>query len=169
MAAPNAPNPVNPNDQNQDQNQDQDQDQVPAGQVPAHVPVQPVPQPVPVQPAPAGVMPVPQIFYQNWMGKKPEFSGKPEEDAESHLLSMRDWMEAHNFPEGEKVRCFHVTLIGETRLWYESLAPLDNDWPTLQKSSGGNTLKLVILQNNCFMPGGHLNLTRTQTLLTLMF
>ena len=103
MAAPNAPNPVNPNDQNQDQNQDQDQDQVPAGQVSAHVPI---PQPVPAQPAPAGVMPVPQIIYQNWIGKKPEFSGKPEEDVESHLLSIRDWMEAHNFPEGEKVRHF---------------------------------------------------------------
>ena len=38
MAAPNAPNPVNPNDQNQDQ----DQDQAPAGQVPAQVPIQPV-------------------------------------------------------------------------------------------------------------------------------
>ena len=41
-------------------------------------------------------------------------------------------MEAHNFPEGEKVRHFRVTLIGEARLWYESLAPLDNEWPTLQ-------------------------------------
>ena len=100
MAAPNAPNPVNPNDQDQDQNQDQDQDQdqVPSGQVPAHVPVQPVPQLVPAQLAPAGVVPVPQIIYQNWIGKKPELSGKPEEGAESHLLSMRDWMEAHNFP-----------------------------------------------------------------------
>ena len=126
MDAPNAPNPIIPNVQgNPDQNQDQDQ--VPAGQVPPPMPAQPVP-----QPAPAGVVPVPQIIYQNWIGKKPEFSGKPEEDAESHLLSTRDWMEAHNFPEGEKVRCFRVTLIGEARLWYESLAPLDNDWPTLQ-------------------------------------
>ena len=132
MAAPNTPNPVNPNDQNQDQNQGQDQDQVPTGQVPAHVPLQLVQQPIPAQPAPAGVMLIPQIICQNWIGKKPEFSGKPEEDAESHLLSTRDWMEAHNFPEGEKVRHFHVTLIGEARLWYESLAPLDNDWPTLQ-------------------------------------
>ena len=126
MDGPNAPNPANPNaqdpaDQNQDQNQDQNE--VPAGQVP-------VPQPVPAQLAPAGV--VPQIVYQNWIGKKPEFSGKPEEDAESHLLSTRDWMEVHNFPEGEKVRHFRVTLIGEARLWYESLAPLDNDWPALQ-------------------------------------
>ena len=39
----------------------------------------------------------------NWIGKKSEFSGKPEEDAESHLLRPRDWMEAHNFPEGDKV------------------------------------------------------------------
>ena len=77
-------------------------------------------------------MPISQIFYQNWIGKKPEFSGKPEEDMESHLLSTRDWMEVHNFPEGEKVRHFRVTLIGEAGLWYESLVLLDNDWPTLQ-------------------------------------
>ena len=111
---------------------DQNQVQVPVGQVPAqgpiqvvqNVPVQPLQQLVPMQLAPAGiVMPTPQIFYQNWIGKKPEFSGKPEEDAESHLLSTRDWMEAHNFPEGEKVRHFCMTLIGEARLWYESLAP----------------------------------------------
>ena len=126
MDGPNAPNPTNPNAQNPaDQNQDQDQDQVPAGQAP-------VPQPVPAQPAPAGVMPVPQIVYQNWIGKKPEFSGKPEEDVESHLLSTRDWMEVHNFLEGEKARHFRTTLIGEAGLWYESLALLDNDWPTLQ-------------------------------------
>ena len=81
------------------------------------MPVQPVLQLVPAQLAPAGVMPIPQIIYQNWIGKKPEFSGKPEENVESHLLSMRDWMEAHNFPEGEKVRHFRVTLIGEARLW----------------------------------------------------
>ena len=137
MDAPNAPNPANPNAQDPG---DQNQDQVPIGPAPAqgpiqiiqNVPVQPIPQPVPVQPAPVGVMPAPQIFYQNWIGKKPEFSGKPEEDAESHLLSTRDWMEVHNFPEGEKVRHFRVTLIGEARLWYESLALLDNDWPALQ-------------------------------------
>ena len=101
-----------------------------------------------MQPAPAGVvMPTPQIFYQNWIGKKPEYSGKPEEDAESHLLSTRDWMEAPNFPEGEKVRHFRMTFIGEARLWYESQAPLNNDWPTLQNkfrwqySKIGNTPK----------------------------
>ena len=143
MDAPNAPNPANPNAQDQNANPVQgstnqaqgpavqNQAQVPAVQIPVHVPavqvpvqgpvqvgqnlpVQPPPPPVPMQPIPAGmVVPTPQIIYQNWIGKKPEFSGKAEEDAESHLLSTRDWMKAHNFPEGEKVRHFHVTLMGE--------------------------------------------------------
>ena len=95
-------------------------------------PHNPIQQPVPVQPVSAGVAPAPLIFYQNWIGKKPEFSGKPEEDAGSHLLSTRDLMEAHNFPEGEKVRHFRVTLIGKARMWYKLLALLDNDWPALQ-------------------------------------
>ena len=129
MDAPNAPNPANPNNQDP---ADPNQDQVPVGPAPPQGPIQPIPPPVPIQLAPAGVLPIPQIIYQNWIGKKPEFSGKPEEDAESHLLSTRDWMEVHNFPEGEKVRHFCFTLIGEARLWYESLAPLNNDWPTLQ-------------------------------------
>ena len=98
--------------------------------------------------SPAGpVVHAPQVFYQNWIGKKPEFSGKPEEDAESHLLSTRDWMEAHNFPDEVKVRHFCLTLTGKARLWYESLAPLDNEWPALQNkfrwqySKIGNTPK----------------------------
>ena len=47
----------------------------------------------------------------------------------------------------KNVRCFHIMLIGEARLWYESLAPLDDDWPTLQNkfrwqySKIGNTPK----------------------------
>ena len=115
-------------------------------QIGQNVPVQPPQQPAPVQPVPAGiVVPAPQIIYQK--GKKHEFSGKPEEDSESHLVSTRDWMEAHNFPDRDKVRCFHLTLIGEARLWYESLAPLDDDLPTLQNkfrwqySKIGNTHK----------------------------
>ena len=103
MDTPNAPNPVNPNAQDP---ADLNQDQVPVGPAPAQGPVQPIPQPVPMQPAPAGVVPIPQIFYQNWIGKKPEFSGKPEEDAESHPLSTRDWMEAHKIPRRRKGKTF---------------------------------------------------------------
>ena len=87
-------------------------------------------------------MPALQIIYQNWIGKKPGFSGKLEEDAESHLLSTRDWMEAHNFPEGDKVRCFCLMLIGGARLWYESLAPLDDAWPALQNKFRWRYLKI---------------------------
>ena len=96
MDASNAPNPANPNGHDP---ADQNQDQVPVGPAPPQDPVQPIPLLVPIQLAPACVVPLPQIIHQNWIGKKPEFSGKPEEDVESHLLSTRDWMEAHNFPE----------------------------------------------------------------------
>ena len=145
MDTPNAPNPVNPNAQDQFvdavqgptnqaqgptvQNQaqgptDQNQAQGPAvqnqppvqgpvnnnAQVGQNIPVQPQQQLAPAQPVPIGlVAPAPQIIYQTWIGKKPEFSGKPEEDAES-LLSTRDWMEAHNFPEGDKVRDFSFDI-----------------------------------------------------------
>ena len=177
MDAPNAPNLANPNTQDQfmdavqgpaNQAQGpavQNQAQGPAAQaqvqgqevqgpannnaqVGQNVPIQPPQELAPAQPVPAGpVVPAPQVFYQNWIGKKPEFSGKPEEDAESHLLSTRDWMEAHNFPKEVKVRHFCLTLTGEARLWYESLAPLDNDLPALQNkfrwqySKIGNTPK----------------------------
>ena len=110
MDALNAPTPANPNeqDQNADATQgptnqaqgpvEQNQAQVPPAQIPIqgpvdqipiqapaqvgqNLPVQPPQQPVPMQPVPAGmVVPTPQIIYQNWIGKKPEFSSKPEED-----------------------------------------------------------------------------------------
>ena len=70
MDAPNAPNPANPNAQ---EPADQNQDQVPVGPAPPqgpvqiiqNGPVQAIPQSVPIQLAPAGVVPAPQIFYQN--------------------------------------------------------------------------------------------------------
>ena len=60
----------------------------------------------------------------NWSHFKPEFAGKPEEDAEAHLLRMNDWMDTHNFPNNVKVQRFCLTLIGEARLWYKSLRPI---------------------------------------------
>ena len=69
----------------------------------------------------------------NWSYFKPEFSGKPEEDAEEHLLKTidwmdaeehllktNDWMETHNFADDQKVRRFSLTIMGEARLWYET-------------------------------------------------
>ena len=107
-----------------------------------NIPAQLQQQLAPAQPVPIGLVAhAPQIIYQNWIARKPEFSGNPEEDVESHLLSTRDWMEAHNFPDGDKVRHFHLTLVGEARLWYESLALLDDDWPALQNKFSGNIQK----------------------------
>ena len=47
-------------------------------------PAQTIPPPTqPIQPAP-----MPQL---NWSHFKPEFTGKPDEDAEPHLLRTKDW------------------------------------------------------------------------------
>ena len=75
----------------------------------------------------------PQPQQLNWSYFKPEFSGKAEEDATAHLLKTNDWMETHNFPDDTKVRRFCLTLIGEARLWYESLRPIEMDWDVLQE------------------------------------
>ena len=71
-------------------------------------------------------------LHLNWSNFKPEFSGKPE-DAEAHLLHSNHWMNAHHFDEYIKVQTFCLTLLGEARLWYQSLEPLgDTIWAQLQ-------------------------------------
>ena len=75
----------------------------------------------------------PQPQQINWSYFKPEFPGKAEEDATVHLLKTNDWMDTYNFPDDIKVRRFCLTLIGEVRLWYESLKPIDMDWNALQE------------------------------------
>ena len=71
-------------------------------------------------------------MHMNWSHLKPEFSGKPEEDVEVHLLQTNDWMTTHDFPEAVKVQRFCLTLIGEARNWYATLEPLAMTWPELQ-------------------------------------
>ena len=86
-----------------------------------------------------------QIVHLNWYHFKPEFSGKSDEDAEAHLLCINDWMTAYHFAEGDKVQRFCLTLLGEARLWYQSLKPINVDWQGLhnlfrqQYSKIGNT------------------------------
>ena len=78
-------------------------------------PVQPVQlpghldQPIPTQ----QIQYMPQLYWSHF---KPEFAGKPEEDAETHLLRTNDWMDTCAFPEGIKVQHFCLTLVGEARL-----------------------------------------------------
>ena len=82
--------------------------------------------------ASAAQQPGQQLVHLNWSYFKPEFSGKPDEDAEAHLLCTNDWMNAHHFIEGVKVQRFCLTLLGEARVWYQSLEPINIDWQGLQ-------------------------------------
>ena len=97
--------------------------------VPPVQPPAPPAQPIvpPTQPIQPGAMP--QV---NWSHFKPEFTGKPDGDADAHLLRTNDWVDTHAFPEGVKVQRFYLTLVGEARLWYESLRPIALDWNGLQ-------------------------------------
>ena len=70
----------------------------------------------------------------NWSNFKPEFAGKPEEDADVHLLCTNDWMQTHRFEENLKVNRFCLTLLGEAQLWYETLNLNHIDWLELQNS-----------------------------------
>ena len=95
---------------------------------PAVVPPAPLVQP----PAPPAQQIHPQMPHMNWSHFKPEYSVTPEEDAVIHLLRMNDWMETHAFPEVVTVLRFGLTLVGEARLWYESLRHIAVDWNGLQ-------------------------------------
>ena len=99
-------------------------------------PMQPQAPQQPQQPM-ASDQPVPtqqiqHILQLNWSHFKSEFASKPEEDAEAHLFRMNDWIDTHQFPEGVKVQRFCLTLVGEARLWYESLRPINVDWQGFQ-------------------------------------
>ena len=43
-----------------------------------------------------------QLQQLNWSYFKAEFSGKPEEDAEEHLLRTNDWMDKTQLPRWSK-------------------------------------------------------------------
>ena len=102
---------------------------------PVVLPVPPVQLPAPpaqliVPPTkPIQTVPMPQF---NWSYFKPEFARKPDKDVEAHLLKTIDLMDTLVFPEGVKVQQFCLTLVGETRLWYESFRPIALDWNRLQ-------------------------------------
>ena len=81
---------------------------------------------------PVPTQPILHMLQLHWSHFKPKFSGKPDEDAEAHLLRTNNWMNTHTFQEGVKVQCFCLTLIGEARLWHESLQPIKVDWIRLQ-------------------------------------
>ena len=95
------------------------------GRSPQHPPFDPaVPAPpVSVPPVPAPGQPALQVLAapQAHVGQqlncshfRPEFTGKPEEDVEAHLLHTYDWMNTHNFPD-VRVQRFCLMMVGEGR------------------------------------------------------
>ena len=89
---------LNPN-QNQNQNPNQDPDDDQGQNPPPNNPFNP-PSPhnpfLPNAPIAPGVLQRPQL---NWSHFKPKYAGKPEEDAEAHLLRTNDWEDTHNFQD----------------------------------------------------------------------
>ena len=57
-----------------------------------------------VHPAPeAPHLPTPYVPLLNWSHFKPKYSGKPDKDAEAHLLRTNDWMDTQGFQDNVKV------------------------------------------------------------------
>ena len=134
---------------------------VPPVQLPAP-PVQPAVIP-PAQPVltPVQPCPMPQL---NWYHLKPEFAFKPDGDVEAHLLRTDNLMDTHAFPEGVKVQRFCLTLVGEARIWYESLRRIALDWNVLQNQFRQQYSKIGCTRENYFMCGDHSTLMRAQKL-----
>ena len=74
----------------------------------------------------------PHIPLLNWCHFKPEYSRKPDKDAEAHLLRTNDWMDTHGFQDHVKVQRFCLTLTGEASLWHKSLRQINVDGLGLQ-------------------------------------
>ena len=68
----------------------------------------------------------------NWSHFKPKYAGESGEDAEAHLLRTNELMDTYDFQDHVKIQRFCLTLVGEARLWYESLRPINADWGDLQ-------------------------------------
>ena len=65
-------------------------------------------------------------------------------------------MNTYHFYEEVKFQRFCLTLLGETRLWFQSLEPLGNTtWPQCKIYLGKGTQNWVIHVNNYFRHGDH--------------
>ena len=74
-------------------------------------------------------------------------------------------MNVHHFIDGVKVQRLCLTLLGEARVWFQSLETLNNvTWPELQNLFRQRYQNWVIHENNYSMHGDHLILMKTQKL-----
>ena len=130
---------------------------VPAPNLPS-LPADPPEPQAPEQPA----QPAQQVVHLIWFHFKPEYLGKPDEDTEAHLLCTNDWMTTHHFVEGIKVQRFCSTLLGEARLWYQSLELINIDWQGLQNLFRQQYSKIGNTREQFFMCGDPLTFDKTQ-------
>ena len=63
-------------------------------------------------------------------------------------------MDTHVFPEGVNVQRFCLPLVGEARLWYESLRPIVLDWNGLQNQFGQQYSKIGNTREQLFHAWG---------------
>ena len=59
-------------------------------------------------------------------------------------------MNVHHFVDGIRVQNFCLTLLGEVRLWYHSLEPINIGWPELQNLFRQQYLKVGNTQEQLF-------------------
>ena len=60
-----------------------------------------------------------------------DFLAMLEEDPQAHILRLIDWINTHNFAEGQRVQTFPIILAGEARLWYQSIYLFQGKWEEL--------------------------------------
>ena len=75
---------------------------------------------------------------------------KPDEDVEAYLLCSNDWMNTHHFVNGVKVQRFCLTLVGKARLWFQSLEPINVNWPEFQNLFRQRYLKVGNTEEQLF-------------------
>ena len=71
-------------------------------------------------------------------------------------------MDTHIFPEGIKVQRLSLTLVGEARLWYESLRPIALDWNGLQTQYRQQYSKIGNTREQLFLHRDHFTSTKIQ-------
>ena len=74
-------------------------------------------------------------------------------------------MDTHNFIDGVKVQRFSLTLLDETRLWYQSLVPINVDWQGIQNLFRQQYSKIGNTREQLFHPWRSFNFSEnTETI-----
>ena len=98
-----------------------------------------------------------------------DLSAKNDKDMERHILNSNDWRNSQGIAEDAKCCRFCLTAGDDAHLWYESTAPVRNDWDYLQGLFKDSSLNEDTYKKNFFKDRDPSNLMNMQILLTLIF